>query len=155
MATQTYHGKYETAWETLQEYYAFQKSQGENMEEVRAHNSPIEEELRILIEAGNGIPEAGDELTEQNSNDLEFSVGNYPNPFNPTTNIRFTIPERSQVSLVVYDMLGRKVATLVNKVLSAGEQAVRFDASHLSNGMYLYKLRAGGQEIVNKMTLIK
>lgn len=85
-----------------------------------------------------------------------FSLSDpYPNPFNPVTNIRFTIPVRSQVSLVVYDMLGREVATLVNEMLSEGEHTLRFDASKLANGMYLYKLRANGTELTRKMTLIK
>ncbi|MTI88079.1 MAG: T9SS type A sorting domain-containing protein [Balneolaceae bacterium] len=101
----------------------------------------------------NSEPYAKQEKVDGNNTNVTLS--NYPNPFNPTTNITFTLPERVQVTLVVYDMLGRKVATLVDEVLSAGQQTVPFDAANLSNGMYLYKLRAGGQEIVNKMTLIK
>ncbi|CAN5422087.1 hypothetical protein BH23BAC3_BH23BAC3_26490 [soil metagenome] len=80
---------------------------------------------------------------------------NYPNPFNPTTQIRFTLPEQSQVSLVVYDMLGREVARLVDGLLPAGEQTIRFDASNLANGVYLYRLKANQQERVRMMTLIK
>tara|TARA_R110002096_G_scaffold87831_2_gene201430 strand:- start:1367 stop:2707 length:1341 start_codon:yes stop_codon:yes gene_type:complete len=80
---------------------------------------------------------------------------NYPNPFNPSTNIQFELPFPSTVSLKVYDVLGREVATLVNGNLSAGKQTIRFDASTLANGMYLYKLRVGNQGIVRKMTLIK
>ncbi|MFA5670224.1 MAG: T9SS type A sorting domain-containing protein [Balneolaceae bacterium] len=79
----------------------------------------------------------------------------YTNPFNPTTNINFTIPQKGMVSLVVYDVLGREVATLVNGTLPAGKQSIRFDASNLANGMYLYKLRVNNQKIVRKMTLIK
>lgn len=80
---------------------------------------------------------------------------NYPNPFNPTTQIRFTLPEQSQVSLVAYDMLGREVARLIDDLLPAGEQTVRFDASGLANGVYLYRLQANQQEQVRMMTLIK
>lgn len=79
----------------------------------------------------------------------------YPNPFNPTTNITFTLPDKATVSLIIYDMLGRKVATLVDGELAAGEQTFRFDASNLANGMYLYELRTAHQVIVKKMTLIK
>ncbi len=80
---------------------------------------------------------------------------NYPNPFNPATNIQFELPGASTVSLKVYDALGREVATLVNGNVPAGKQTIRFDASTLANGMYLYKLRVDNQEIVRKMTLIK
>jgi len=85
----------------------------------------------------------------------ELVLENYPNPFNPTTQIRFALPEQSQVSLVVYDMLGREVANLVNDLLPAGEQTVRFDASNLANGVYIYRLNANKQERVRMMTLIK
>ena len=80
---------------------------------------------------------------------------NYPNPFNPTTQVRFTLPQQSEMSLVVYDMLGREVMRLVDEVLPAGEQTVRFDASNLANGVYLYRLKANQQERVRMMTLMK
>jgi len=68
---------------------------------------------------------------------------NYPNPFNPETNIRFTIPESDQVSLTVYDMLGREVQVLLDENMYAGEHTVRFDASHLPSGVYIYRINAG------------
>ncbi|AXJ01398.1 Por secretion system C-terminal sorting domain-containing protein [Cyclonatronum proteinivorum] len=80
---------------------------------------------------------------------------NYPNPFNPTTNIRFDVAEAGQVSLGVYDMLGRQVALLVNENLSAGTHTVSFDATNLSSGVYLYRLQAGGQTLTRSMTLMK
>lgn len=80
---------------------------------------------------------------------------NYPNPFNPTTNITFTLPTTAYVSLVVYDLLGREVTTLVNSKRAAGEQTIRFDASSLANGIYLYQLQTAHQVITKKMTLIK
>ena len=80
---------------------------------------------------------------------------NYPNPFNPSTTIRFSLPTTSDVTLSVYDMLGRKVATLINGPMSAGEQRVNFDASSLSSGIYLYELKAGSTRLTQKMTLIK
>ncbi|MEX0856665.1 MAG: T9SS type A sorting domain-containing protein, partial [Balneolaceae bacterium] len=153
MVTETYHGDYETAWQTLQEYYAFQESQGEDMEEVKAGHSPFEEDLKALIDAGKGKRDIWEKQNVETSEGM--TLGNYPNPFNPTTNIRFTLPEQSQVSLVVYDMIGREVATLVNDILPAGDRTIRFDASSLANGIYLYKLRAGTQQITRTMTLIK
>ncbi|MBO6522614.1 MAG: T9SS type A sorting domain-containing protein [Balneolaceae bacterium] len=81
---------------------------------------------------------------------------NYPNPFNPTTNIQFSLPEASRVTLNVYDMLGRKVATLLDrKQLNAANHAVKFDASALASGMYIYRIEAGSFVSTRKMMLIK
>jgi hypothetical protein len=80
---------------------------------------------------------------------------NYPNPFNPTTNINYSINESGAVTLKVYDMTGREVATLVNERMSAGSHQVQFDASNLSSGVYIYSLQANGVRLTNKMTLIK
>lgn len=69
---------------------------------------------------------------------------NYPNPFNPSTTIQFALPKRSVVTLKLFDMLGREVATLVDEELRPGEYKVVFDASSLSTGVYFYRLQAGG-----------
>ncbi len=68
---------------------------------------------------------------------------NYPNPFNPETNIRFTIPHSERVTLTVYDMLGREVEVLVDESMYAGQHTIRFDASHLPSGVYIYRIKAG------------
>jgi hypothetical protein len=80
---------------------------------------------------------------------------NYPNPFNPTTTIRFTIPEKVQVKLEVYNLIGQKVATLVNGELNAGSYNVEFNGTGLSSGIYLYRIQAGNFTSVKKMLLIK
>ncbi|MGF1669151.1 MAG: T9SS type A sorting domain-containing protein [Balneolaceae bacterium] len=80
---------------------------------------------------------------------------NYPNPFNPTTNIEFALSQNSHTTLEVFDMLGQKVATLVNGQLSAGQHIINFDASNLSSGTYLYRLQAGNEVLARKLTLIK
>ncbi|MBI5472136.1 MAG: PQQ-binding-like beta-propeller repeat protein [Ignavibacteriae bacterium] len=80
---------------------------------------------------------------------------NYPNPFNPTTTIRFHIPNDGHVSLKVYDLLGRKVATIVDEVRDAGSYEQVFDSSSLASGMYLYRLQAGSFSNVKKMIILK
>jgi T5SS/PEP-CTERM-associated repeat protein len=86
----------------------------------------------------------------------EYSLyQNYPNPFNPSTTIRFSIPEQSEVTLIMYDMLGRKVATLVDEQLQPGEYSRLFNARHLASGMYLYRLQAGMYVETRKLNLIK
>jgi len=86
----------------------------------------------------------------------EFALDqNFPNPFNPSTEIRFALPEDANVVLEVYNMTGQLVATLTNKAFKAGQHTVRFDASRLSSGVYLYRLQAGKFTASQKMTLIK
>ena len=80
---------------------------------------------------------------------------NYPNPFNPSTNINYSLPQQTDVSLKVYDLIGREVATLIDRQQAAGSYTVDFDASSLSSGMYLYRLKTGSTTITRKMMLIK
>ena len=80
---------------------------------------------------------------------------NYPNPFNPTTTIQFAVPERSNVLIKIYDILGSEVATLVNEEMEAGWHKRNFDASSLSSGIYLFRMDAGSYVNTKKMILIK
>jgi len=80
---------------------------------------------------------------------------NYPNPFNPSTIISYDIPTASYVTLIVYDVLGKQVATLVDEFKNGGRYTYRFDASHLSSGMYFYKISAGSFNQIRKLILIK
>ncbi len=80
---------------------------------------------------------------------------NYPNPFNPVTTINYQVPRQNRVRLEVFDLMGRKVATLVNDEQQAGTYSVRFNASQLASGTYIYQLTAGNTHIVKKLTLIK
>ncbi len=80
---------------------------------------------------------------------------NHPNPFNPTTIIEYELPVRSKVLLNVYDILGNKVATLVNEVKNAGKYKVQFNGADLASGIYFYELTANNNSVIKKMILMK
>jgi hypothetical protein len=80
---------------------------------------------------------------------------NYPNPFNPVTSIKYSVPKQSLVKLVIYDVIGREVTTLVNEVKNPGNYAVSFDASSYASGVYFYRMESGDFTDVKKMVLIK
>ena len=103
-----------------------------------------------------GISGLEGDVSKTHSDITEFKLqANYPNPFNPSTEIRFNLPRASEVRLTVHDLLGRKVATLVDERLPAGSQTVTFDAGNLSSGVYLYRLQADGYSETRKMLLVK
>ena len=86
----------------------------------------------------------------------EFALSqNYPNPFNPATTISFTVPMQSQVSLKVYDCLGKEVGTLVSEELSAGTHTRVWNASHMPSGVYYCRLQSGVQTETKKLILVK
>ena len=80
---------------------------------------------------------------------------NYPNPFNPVTTISYALPEDAQIELTVYDAMGRRITTLVDDRVSAGQHEVSWDASNAASGTYLYRLEVDGQIKTNTMTLVK
>jgi len=80
---------------------------------------------------------------------------NYPNPFNPLTKINFTVPNKTNVTLKVYDILGKLVKTLVNEVREAGNYTVTFNGTDYSSGVYFYTIEAGDFRESKKMILIK
>jgi hypothetical protein len=80
---------------------------------------------------------------------------NYPNPFNPSTKIKYTVAEKTFVSLKIYDAAGSEVATIVNQEQAAGEYETDFNAANFTSGVYFYKLQAGSFVETKKMTLMK
>jgi len=80
---------------------------------------------------------------------------NYPNPFNPVTKISFDIPNDAKVKLIVYDLLGREIKSIVNNVLTTGRYTFEFDGSNLASGVYFYRIEAGDFKQVKKMMLVK
>jgi len=106
----------------------------------------------------------GGEITEVVNNPIvngDFSLSqNYPNPFNPTTKIKYNVPliaksKMSNVKLTVYDVLGRKISTLVNGIKQPGNYEVNFNADGLSSGIYYYELKSGNYVSTKKMIFMK
>lgn len=99
---------------------------------------------------------APNSLVDKNFNISDFSLSqNYPNPFNPNTMINYQLPMTSAVELSIYNLLGQRVATLVNDRKIAGHHRVEWDASGYSSGIYYYQLKAGEYQYLKKMILIK
>lgn len=85
----------------------------------------------------------------------KFVMNNYPNPFNPTTTIKFSLPEANLVQLKIIDLLGREVRTIINEFKEAGTYELEFEASNLTSGVYYYRLQAGEYIETKKMLLTK
>jgi hypothetical protein len=106
--------------------------------------------LRSRSTPSTSVPDIVDELPST------FALGqNFPNPFNPSSDIRYLISEFRMVQLAVYDLLGREVAMLVNEAKQPGAYSVRFNASGLASGVYLYRLTAGSFVETRKMIVLK
>lgn len=115
-------------------------------------NADITGDCDFETEDGSGIVSNDNQSEMPNSYELSQ---NFPNPFNPSTIIRYSLPEQAFVALTVYDISGREVKTLVNEVKSAGTYEVSFNSSGLSSGMYFYRINAGSFSKVMKMVLVK
>ncbi|MEJ2616587.1 MAG: T9SS type A sorting domain-containing protein, partial [Ignavibacteriaceae bacterium] len=94
-------------------------------------------------------------------NDIQAKVNefklyqNYPNPFNPSTKIEYRISEFGLISLKIYDVLGKEVATLVNEEKPAGTYEVTWNAANLPSGVYFYQIKAGSYTATKKLLLLK
>lgn len=117
-------------------------------------------DLTVLIDAYTGVllftsvPTSIENPTEEQPTSIELSQ-NYPNPFNPSTKISFNLPLSSHVKLTVYDMVGKEVATLADGMFPVGTNNLSWDAANMASGVYIYRLQAGDQILVRKMTLMK
>jgi hypothetical protein len=130
-------------------------------------NSDGADDIRDLSINGYHGDLAGDATIDTSKAPLEIENGlneipskfhlsqNYPNPFNPTTTIGFDLPKSADVRLIVYDILGRKVATLLNKKITPGRYEVEWNAEEYPGGIYFYRLAASGHGSVKKMLLVK
>ncbi|MCZ7556186.1 MAG: T9SS type A sorting domain-containing protein [Bacteroidia bacterium] len=108
------------------------------------------------LEHGDNLGSCQTPKVESNTNTSNFFLSqNFPNPFNPTTTISYSLPERAVVQLRVYDLIGREIAVLVNGEREAGVHTVLFDAHALDAGVYFYRLFAGNEVLSGAMTLVK
>ena len=108
----------------------------------------------IIHTTNGGVTFVEEERTHEMPAGFSLSP-NYPNPFNPTTSMQYTISSRQFVTLKVYDILGREVATLVNEEKTAEEYEVEFDGTGLPSGIYIYQLKASSFVETRKMILLK
>lgn len=106
----------------------------------------------LVIPVATSIDERVEELDRPHQTSL---LPAYPNPFNPTTNIPYRLEQSEHVRIVVYDVLGRQVAVLVNNTMPSGEHTIQFDAQNLSSGVYLYRMETSTQVFSQKMLLVK
>jgi hypothetical protein len=114
------------------------------------------EELRTAVQASRVKYSTLTDIDDEQIVPVKFSLGqNFPNPFNPSTKINFTIPESGNVNLKIYDLLGREVAELINSEMKPGSYTYSFMGKGLSSGMYFYKLESGKNTQTRKMMLLK
>ncbi len=116
------------------------------------YNNNPSESFSIILIRGTVV---GTEETDSNLPDSYALYNNYPNPFNPTTKIEYSIPKTSNVELKVFDILGREVADLVNEEKPAGNYTVNFNASKLSSGIYFYRIKSNEFIQTKKMILLR
>jgi hypothetical protein len=104
-----------------------------------------------------GTSEYSNVVTVVIGSPLSFDLSqNYPNPFNPSTTINFRLPERTNVNIKVYNILGSLITEIINEVKDPGSYSVNFNAQALSSGIYIYRLSTGtGKEMTRKMALLK
>ncbi|MCH8567763.1 MAG: FG-GAP-like repeat-containing protein [Balneolales bacterium] len=130
----------------------FLQSQNDNQKDDSSPSSEMDK-LRFTI----GLT-VGSFLSTEPITELPRQVTlnqNYPNPFNPTTTIQYGLPETTNIRLDVFNMLGQRVATLVNGEQTAGYHTAQFDGQRLASGIYIYRLQAGTNVLTRKMVLVK
>ena len=132
------------AGEYVEFYYAIGVGTDRNSMVDQINEAQAEyDEITSIVEQPGAIP--GSYLLAQN----------YPNPFNPTTTINFGIPTSEYVTLIVYNVVGQRVAELVSDELNAGEYSVTFDGTNLPSGVYFYSISAGSFKSTKQMMLVK
>jgi hypothetical protein len=110
---------------------------------VAGHNLMYCDEPKVIVTLKYKQPNFSNYVNSEETNVFKFNLyTNYPNPFNPTTTISFSLPLKSSVSLKVFDLIGREVATLISNELSAGNHSMQWNAEKMPSGVYFYRLQA-------------
>lgn len=149
--------EYDNDWTSDCHYYSW----GRSIQNVTLQALPDEALPIGKLWGGNDISETNDNLSNVQAHPTSYVLSqNYPNPFNPETEISFSLPERTQVSLVIYNILGEKVKTLVNETRDAGTYNVRWNGKDeagnaLASGIYFCRLKTEGFEKTMKMVMMK
>jgi len=158
------------AWRILLTRYDYERK-GSKIVELSAWNQTNSSSFHVPDKFGRIIFSANPIVSAERQHDTSphtLTLTNYPNPFNPTTTIEYQIPHATSshfplekadnggfVTLKIFDLLGREVATLVNEKKDAGTYSVQWNASGFSSGIYFYRLEANGKRELKKMSLIK
>ena len=133
-------------------------SKPKNPKDITEHSNNMNNDLEKIIGVGNN-----NESDNVNLIPTEYNLSqNYPNPFNPTTKINFDLPEDAKISLIVYDILGREIKTIINSEFkTTGKYTVEFNGNNLASGVYFYRFTSenvsGGKEfsVTKRMVLLK
>lgn len=113
------------------------------------HHGGLQIPVQLTVTSTTGI-----EKEDETPNSF-LLIQNYPNPFNPSTTISFSLPKDQNVSLIVYNVLGNQIQTLINKYLPLGNYSLKFDAANLPSGIYFYRIQSEQFSQVKKMILTK
>jgi hypothetical protein len=114
------------------------------------NNTPDTPEIPVTIDVLTGIDEEVTNLPREVA-----LYQNYPNPFNAATEIKFALPEQSDVTIEVFNILGQKTATVADGLFPAGYHSVNWNAGKVASGVYYYRLTAGDKVMVKRMMLLK
>ena len=127
-----------------------------NLASIQSQQYWQSEWLNTLLKTYEYDPASAIRLHSQAATITDYQLyDNYPNPFNPQTTIRFSLPAAGYVNLQVFNILGQSVAVLVDKDIAAGEYSATFEAGSLPSGVYFYRLRTSEFEMIKRMTLVK
>jgi len=121
--------------------------------DIAEHIKIVNDNIQLLFGSGNNSH--GEKDIKSIIPTKYYLSQNYPNPFNPITKISFDLPNDAKVKLIVYDLLGREIKSIVNNVLTTGKYTFEFDGSNLASGVYFYRLVAGDFTAVKRMVLVK